>query len=80
MNEHTKLLKQRDTTYGELHAMAPGLFPESIAHPADQLLHMYEVGKSITKSEKSMKDYQARMHRPSVSGRRMTLMRLWETL
>lgn len=46
-----------DTAYGELHTMAPGLFPESIAHPADQLVHMYEVGKSITKSEKSLSDY-----------------------
>lgn len=48
-----------DTAYGELHTMAPGLFPESIDNPADQLLHMYEVAKSITVSEKSLQEYYA---------------------
>ena len=46
-----------DTAYGELHTMAPNLFPESIVHPADQLVQMYEVAKSIAISEKNLNDY-----------------------
>lgn len=43
-----------DTAYQELMEMAPELFPEDITHPADQLLHMFEVGKSIERVERSL--------------------------
>lgn len=46
-----------DTAYGELHTMAPELFPESITHPADQLVRMFEVGQSIAISKKSLDEY-----------------------
>lgn len=32
-----------DTVYQQLSEMMPGMFPEDITHPADQLLHMVEV-------------------------------------
>lgn len=38
-----------DAAYQELQETAPELFPADITHPADQLLHMYEVGQSIKK-------------------------------
>jgi len=43
-----------DTAYEELRGMAPELFPEELTHPADQLMKMYEVGKSIEKAEYSL--------------------------
>lgn len=46
-----------DTAYAELNTMAPELFPESITHPADQLVRMYEVGRSIAVSKKSLDEY-----------------------
>lgn len=46
-----------DVLYEQLNEMDPALFPESITHPADQLLHMYEVGKSIRKVEKTLNEY-----------------------
>lgn len=46
-----------DTAYDELHGMAPELFPDSITHPADQLVRMYEVGQSIAVSKKSLDEY-----------------------
>ena len=36
-----------DTLYGELHDEAPGLFPEAIMNPADQLMRMIEVADKI---------------------------------
>ena len=36
-----------DTLYGELHDEAPGLFPEAIVNPADQLMRMIEVADKI---------------------------------
>ena len=36
-----------DTLYGELHDEAPGLFPEAIMNPADQLMRMIEVANKI---------------------------------
>ena len=38
-----------DTAYQELQGMAPELFPMDINHPADQLVHMYEVCQEIKK-------------------------------
>lgn len=49
-----------DTAYGELHSMAPELFPERITHPSDQLQRMYEVGRSIQVSEKTLNEYHGR--------------------
>ena len=46
-----------DSAYHELHEMAPNLFPESITHPADQLVRMYEVGQSIRVSEKTLRQF-----------------------
>lgn len=46
-----------DVRYQELAESYPGLFPESITHPADQLRHMAEVSGSITKVEQSLNDY-----------------------
>lgn len=46
-----------DTAYQELHSMAPELFPERIAHPADQLQRMGEVAQQIRKVEKSLDEY-----------------------
>ena len=36
-----------DTLYGELHEQAPGLFPEAIVNPSDQLQRMFEVADRI---------------------------------
>lgn len=55
-----------DSAYHELHEMAPGLFPESITHPADQLVRMYEVGQSIRVAEVSLQHFygpEAENHR-----------------
>lgn len=46
-----------DTAYQELQSMAPELFPDSITHPADQLMRMYEVGRSIAVSKKTLDEY-----------------------
>ena len=46
-----------DTAYGELHTMAPNLFPESITHPADQLARMFEVAQGIRKSEQTLDEF-----------------------
>ena len=46
-----------DSAYHELNTMAPELFPESITHPADQLMHMFDVGRSISRSEKNLREY-----------------------
>lgn len=46
-----------DVAYMELQRMAPELFPTSITHPADQLVHMHEVARDIEIVEKSLDDY-----------------------
>lgn len=46
-----------DSLYEELRGMAPELFPENITHPADQLVRMYEAGKSIVKRKASLDAY-----------------------
>lgn len=46
-----------DTAYDELRNMAPELFPDSITHPADQLVRMFEVGQSIAVSQKNLDEY-----------------------
>lgn len=46
-----------DTAYAELQSMAPGLFPDWITHPADQLQQMAEVGRRIRTVEKSLDEY-----------------------
>lgn len=46
-----------DAAYQELQSIAPELFPEDITHPADQLMRMYDVGKSIQVTEKTVRDY-----------------------
>ena len=43
-----------DVAYREAQEMAPGLFPESLVHPADQLIRMFDVGRSIKKTEESL--------------------------
>lgn len=49
-----------DVRYAELTESNPGLFPESITHPADQLRHMSEVAQSISKTEESHDQYYGR--------------------
>ena len=46
-----------DSAWHELNDMAPELFPDSIAHPADQLVRMTEVLDSLRIAEKSLSDY-----------------------
>ena len=46
-----------DTAYQELRGMAPELFPESITHPAEQLMKMHEVAQGIEKTEVSLDQY-----------------------
>ena len=46
-----------DSAYHELNTMAPELFPESITHPADQLQRMFDVGRSIEISQKTLDEY-----------------------
>lgn len=46
-----------DSAYHELNEMAPELFPESITHPADQLMRMADVSRSIQVSEKNLDAY-----------------------
>lgn len=50
-----------DSAYHELTGMAPNLFPESITHPADQLVRMYEVARSIQVSEVSLQHQWGQM-------------------
>ena len=56
-----KIVKQGglpvDSAYHELNTMAPELFPESITHPADQLVRMAEVARSIQVSEQNLNAY-----------------------
>lgn len=49
-----------DVAYQELQGMAGELFPEGITHPADQLVRMFEVARSIEKVEKSLSEYYGR--------------------
>lgn len=46
-----------DSAYIELREMAPELFPESITHPADQLVRMADVVRDIRVTEESLDDY-----------------------
>ncbi len=46
-----------DAAYLELHEMAPGMFPESITHPADQLQKMAEVANGIRIVEKTLDEH-----------------------
>ena len=46
-----------DVAYKEMQQMAPELFPESITHPADQLMRMFEVSKRIEKVQISLDEY-----------------------
>ena len=46
-----------DVAYKEMQQMAPELFPESITHPADQLMRMFEVSKRIEKVQRSLDEY-----------------------
>ena len=46
-----------DTAWGALQEMAPALFPGDILNPEDQLRHMYEVGSSIQKVERSLDEF-----------------------
>ena len=46
-----------DVAYQELQGMAPELFPDNITHPADQLVRMFDVGRSIDVSKKSLDEY-----------------------
>lgn len=43
-----------DSVYAEVQAMAPGLFPESIIAPGDQLQRMYDVSSDIRIAKKSL--------------------------
>lgn len=46
-----------DTAYMELQHMAPGLFPEDVTHPADQLRQILETAQGIRASERSLDEY-----------------------
>lgn len=46
-----------DSAYEELRNMAPELFPESITHPADQLVQLAEVARSIAISKKTLDEF-----------------------
>lgn len=46
-----------DVIYEELQTMAPELFPARLTHPADQLVRMFDVAKSIQRSEKNLDEY-----------------------
>ena len=50
-----------DSAWHELNGMAPELFPDSIAHPADQLVRMTKVLNSLRIAEKSLSDYYGPM-------------------
>ena len=50
-----------DSAWHELNDMAPELFPDSIAHPADQLVHMTEVLDSLRIAERSLSEYYGSM-------------------
>ena len=43
-----------DSVYAEVQAMAPGLFPESIIAPEDQLMRMYDVSSDIRIAKRSL--------------------------
>ena len=46
-----------DTAYQELGEMAPDLFPRDITNPTDQLLRMFDVGKSIRTVKHDLDQY-----------------------
>lgn len=49
-----------DSLYQELQQQAPELFPADIANPADQLVRMFDVAKSIQISERNVADSMGR--------------------
>lgn len=46
-----------DVAYKEMQQMAPELFPASVAHPADQLMQMFEVSKRIERVQRSLDEF-----------------------
>ena len=46
-----------DVAYKEMQQMAPELFPAGITHPADQLMKMFEVSRSIEKVQRSLDEF-----------------------
>lgn len=46
-----------DVVYEELRNMARELFPGNLTHPADQLMRMFDVAKSIQRSEKNLDEF-----------------------
>ncbi len=46
-----------DVAYSQMREMAPELFPAGITHPADQLMKMFEVSRSIEKVQRSLDEY-----------------------
>lgn len=46
-----------DVAYKQMQEMAPELFPAGITHPADQLMKMFEVSRSIEKVQRSLDEY-----------------------
>ena len=54
LNLNTAATRGIDQVYLDLIQMAPELFPEDVAHPADQLQRMYDVAVSIQKVEHSL--------------------------
>lgn len=46
-----------DTAYMELQRMAPGLFPDDITHPADQLRHILDTAKGIRAAEQNLDEF-----------------------
>lgn len=45
-----------DSVYRQAQELAHELFPDTIINPADQLVHMYEVSKSIVKTERTLNE------------------------
>lgn len=50
-----------DMVYQELSEMAPELFPTDITHPADQVMRMFEVARSLQRTEKSLGEYRGEL-------------------
>ena len=46
-----------DVAYSQMRELAPELFPAGITHPADQLMKMFEVSRSIEKVQRSLDEY-----------------------
>ena len=46
-----------DVAYKQMQEMAPELFPAGITHPADQLMKMFEVSRSIERVQRSLDEF-----------------------